>query len=237
MTSEVALLMIGAYVLGAIPFGVLVARAVGGVDITKLGSGNIGATNVHRALGWKAGLPVLVFDICKGLVPPLLARILQLSLPSLSVVDVALLAGFAAVLGHCASPFLKFKGGKGVATICGAAIGATPLIALVGVSVFAIVVIATRYISLASILGVFGAVVAALLLRYDGLVVGAFIAIWLFIMYKHRANIRRLMKGEEPKFNLKGGKEKGSIPNPPESSEKPADRKRNSDSEDEKECV
>jgi acyl phosphate:glycerol-3-phosphate acyltransferase len=207
VTTEVVLLLVGAYVLGAIPFGVLIAKALAGVDITGVGSGNIGATNVHRVLGWKASLPVMVLDIGKGLVPPLIAKGMNLSWePTLPVIDIALIAGLAAVLGHCTSPFLKFKGGKGVATICGAAIGATPPIALAGIVVFAFVTLTTRYISLASITAVLATVVAAYLLRYDGLIIGSFAAISLFIMYKHRSNVRRLLKGEEPKFRFKGDK-------------------------------
>jgi glycerol-3-phosphate acyltransferase PlsY len=206
VSLQAALLLVGAYILGAIPFGVLITRAQAGVDITKLGSGNIGATNVLRTLGWRAALPVMVFDIGKGLIPPLIARVLNLTFDSrFSVVDFALIAGFAAVLGHCASPFLKFKGGKGVATICGAAIGATPMIAVVGISAFVLVTAITRYISLASIVAVLVAVVTAIVLRFDGLVIAAYSLISLFIIYKHRSNIGRLMKGEESTFNFRGG--------------------------------
>ncbi|MES1227879.1 MAG: glycerol-3-phosphate acyltransferase, partial [Armatimonadota bacterium] len=172
------LLFIGAYILGAIPFGVLIAKAQAGVDIMKVGSGNIGATNVHRQLGWKASVPVLLLDICKGLVPPIIARALHLSWPpNLSEIDIALMAGFAAVLGHCASPFLKFKGGKGIATICGATIGATPLVAVAGISAFILATLITRYISVGSIIAVLAAAVAAWALHYDVWVVAAYGAI------------------------------------------------------------
>lgn len=216
MTAELLLLWVGAYILGAIPFGVLITRSKAGIDITKLGSGNIGATNVHRILGAKYSIPVLALDIAKGLIPPVVAQILKLSWePSLSVIDVALIAGFIAVLGHCASPFLKFRGGKGVATICGAAIGATPAIALVGITAFILVTAVTRYISLASIVAVIVATITACLLRFDGLVIGGYAAIMLFIIFKHRANIRRLLKGEESKFNFRGGKGLSGDSDPP----------------------
>lgn len=220
MNLEIALLLIGAYILGAIPFGVLIAKTRAGIDITKLGSGNIGATNVHRVLGWKYSVPVMILDIGKGAIPPLIAKTLHLTWgDKLGVVDVSLLAGFAAVLGHCASPFLKFKGGKGVATICGAALGATPLIAAAGVIAFVLVTWITRYISVASIVSVVVAIAAALLLMpRDAFVIGAFILIGVFIVYKHRANIKRLMKGEEPKFIFKGGKK---APETQEASDKP----------------
>jgi glycerol-3-phosphate acyltransferase PlsY len=124
-------------------------------------------------------------------------------------VDIAVIAGFAAVLGHCASPFLKFKGGKGIATICGATIGATPLVAVAGISVFIMATLITRYVSVGSILAVLAAAVAAWALHYDVLVIGAYGAIWVFIIYKHRANIGRLMKGTESKFKFKGGSGEG----------------------------
>lgn len=196
-----ALLLVAAYFLGAIPFGVLIARARG-VEITQIGSGNIGATNVHRVLGWKFGILVLVLDVSKGLIPPLVARSLGFS------ADLCLLAGFAAVLGHCASPFLGFKGGKGIATILGSAIGATPLVALGGVLVFAAFFGMTNYVSLASIAAVLSAILFAYLLRYDPPIIAAYILVGLFIIFKHRLNIRRLLRGEEPKTSFKGGEKR-----------------------------
>ena len=207
MIAPVIILWLAAYLLGAIPFGVIIARAQG-VDITKTGSGNIGATNVQRTLGWKAALPVMVLDISKGLLPATFAHLLNLKLGSLSETDVSLIAGFAAVLGHCVSPFLKFKGGKGIATICGAAIGSTPPVAGVGILVFIVVTVLTKYISVASILAVLAAAITAFVLPYDPLVRIAYILIWLFIIYKHRPNIQRLAAGQESKFSFRGSNKK-----------------------------
>lgn len=224
MNGPVLSLLIASYVLGAIPFGLVITKAIAGVDIRKLGSGNIGATNVHREFGWKASIPVMFLDIAKGLVPSLAAKLLKLDWPpSLTSDDIALLAGFAAVFGHCASPFLGFKGGKGVATICGAAIGATPPVAAIGISAFVLTTLVTRYISVASIIAVLAAATAAYLLRYDGLVVAAFLAISVFIIYKHRANVGRLLNGEEPKFKFKGGKGATGRQDLPHSYEVPPD--------------
>ena len=202
------LIFVGSYLLGSIPFGVFVAKSKG-IDITKIGSGNIGATNVHRVLGWKAGIPVMILDIAKGLVPPLVVRALAIAQGPLTVVDVAFLAGIVAVLGHCFSIFLGFKGGKGIATILGAAIGATPIIAAIGAGIFAVLYATTRYVSVASIVAVIAATAAALFLRYDALIVSAYVAIAFFIIYKHRANIRRLLRGEEPRTSFKGGEKRG----------------------------
>jgi acyl phosphate:glycerol-3-phosphate acyltransferase len=200
-TATLVLLLIGAYFLGAVPFGVLIARARG-VDITKIGSGNIGATNVHRALGWKAGLVVMALDASKSLIPALIAKALGFS------VEISLLAGFVAVLGHCASPFLGFKGGKGIATILGSAIGATPLVAAGGLSVFMALFLLTGYVSVGSIAAVLSAILFAYLLRYDPPVIAAYTLVALFIIYKHRLNIRRLLRGEEPKTSLRGGEKR-----------------------------
>lgn len=202
MSLQLALLCIGAYILGSIPFGYLVARAKG-IDITKVGSGNIGATNVHRALGWKMGIPVLLLDIAKGLIPPLLARY-GYGMDT----DHAMLTGIAAVLGHCFSPFLRFKGGKGIATMLGATLGSTPIVAGIGLAAFGIFFALTRYVSLASLVAVVAAFASAALLRYPPLVVGAYAAIGLFIIYKHRANIGRLLRGEEPRTSFRGGEKR-----------------------------
>lgn len=197
-------LCLGAFALGSIPFGVIVSGRRG-LDIRKVGSGNIGATNVHRALGWKFGLLVMFLDAAKGLVPALLAASLGYG------PNWALLAGLAAVAGHCFSPLLNFKGGKGIATLCGAALGATPLVAAGGLLVFAILFLSTQYVSVASIAAVGAAVLISWLLNFDAAVVATFGLLWIFIIYRHRANIARLVRREEPKTTLKGGS-KNALP-------------------------
>ena len=150
-----ALLALAAYLLGAIPVGVLVARARG-VDILKEGSGNIGATNVGRVLGKGPGLAVWALDVMKSLVPTLVAQaMIHHRLGSLDAQTQGFLVGTAAILGHCASPFLGFKGGKGISTALGAMLGTAPLVALVCFGLFALVLWTTRYMAIASTVGGF----------------------------------------------------------------------------------
>jgi len=195
MIVEQILLYVGSYLIGSVPFGVLVAKQAG-VDIMSVGSGNIGATNVMRVLGRKAGLTVLALDVLKGLLPALAARWVS---PDQSI---WFFAGLAAIAGHVFSPFLKFKGGKGIATSLGALLGSTSLTALSALGVFILVTAATRYISLASIVAAFVAPIFAWLYRNDPVVIGGLTVMGLFIIAKHRANIERLRKGTESKFDF-----------------------------------
>ncbi len=192
-----ALLFIVAYLVGSIPFGLLVTKAKG-IDIKKVGSGNIGATNVKRALGLKWGIAVFAFDMGKGLAPALVAQQLD------GRQWIWFLTGFAAVLGHVTSPFMKFRGGKGVATSLGMVVGSAPAVALVGIIVFSAVLAISRYVSLASIVGVLSALLAGIFLpdqsRY--LIIG-YAVLLLFVVMTHRANIRRLIEGTENKFTFK----------------------------------
>jgi acyl phosphate:glycerol-3-phosphate acyltransferase len=197
MTLELALLFVGAYLLGSIPFGVLIARSKG-IDIRKVGSGNIGATNVIRALGTGPGVLVFVLDVLKGLIPAVAARWIA---PDRQ--DVWFSAGAAAVVGHTLSPFLGFKGGKGIATALGMMLGAATLTALASFVVFTVFLIFPRYMSLASLV----AVVSANLFGYlfhdsPGTRIG-FLLLSLFIFYKHKANMVRLANGTEPKFSFR----------------------------------
>ncbi|MBV6457589.1 MAG: Glycerol-3-phosphate acyltransferase [Fimbriimonadaceae bacterium] len=189
-------LAVVSYLLGSLPFGLWVAKARG-IDITKVGSGNIGATNVSRALGIKAALVVFALDILKGFVPAMLAR---------EWYDSHLLAvsiGLLAVLGHSFSPFLKFRGGKGISTGLGAMLGGDPVRAAVALGAFLIVMIPTRYVSLSSIVAGFAVATSALLMDVEVGLKVLYVALALFIVYRHRANIERLRNGTEPKFGAK----------------------------------
>ena len=167
-----------------------------GQDIRRLGSGNIGGTNVWRSFGARFGLPVVLFDIMKGFVPALVASLTHGSL-------VAVLAGAAAMLGHWRPLFMRFRrGGKLVATCGGAVFGIAPLVAVVGLAVWGLVFLAGRYASLASILAALSLVPAALLLGEDLSVVIFMAAGALAIIWLHRANIARLAHGEEHRFQL-----------------------------------
>lgn len=188
-------LLVLSYLLGAIPFGYLVAKRAG-VDIFKTGSGNIGATNVMRTLGKRAGLSVFALDVFKGLIPPIVAYRLGLGQ------DAAFFAGIAAVLGHIFSPFLRFKGGKGIATSLGALLGSVPVTALTAFAIFVITVVVWRYISLGSVVAAF--LVPVLSYGYgDSLVVTlGLIPIAALLIWKHRANMERLRAGTESKFTF-----------------------------------
>jgi acyl phosphate:glycerol-3-phosphate acyltransferase len=194
-------LLLGAFVLGSIPFGYLIAKARG-VDIRATGSGNIGATNVLRTLGRGPGLFVFLLDVSKGAVPAFAAYSLPRPEFLAHYQELAFLAGMAAVIGHTFSPFLGFRGGKGVATGLGAMLGTSPLVALCAFAIFLALLLATRYVSLSSI-------IAALLLPLWGgffkdpvTLVVAYALFGLYIVSRHTSNIDRLRKGTERKFTL-----------------------------------
>jgi acyl phosphate:glycerol-3-phosphate acyltransferase len=191
-----------AYLLGAVPFGYLLTRLAGRGDIRRSGSGNIGATNVMRLLGWRLALPVLLLDAAKGAAAVLLARAL-----APDPVALQLAAGFAAMAGHSFPVFLGFKGGKGVATALGVLIPLGVSVALAAVLLFAAVVAATRYVSLGSITG---ALVLPLLFwllpgySLPHVYFGAAAA--LLVILRHHANIGRLLRGREARFGRKAGR-------------------------------
>ena len=193
---------ITAYFLGSIPFGLLLTRAFGRGDVRKVGSGNIGATNVARAAGILAGVFTLMLDVAKGAGAVLLAERLSNDRATWMMV-----AAFAALLGHCFPVWLKFKGGKGVATAAGVFLVLSPLACLAAVIVFLLVVIFWRYVSLGS---VSSAAAMPLLIYFlwaprhappPSVTLGAVAAV-LLIIYKHRGNLQRLIEGAEPKFSF-----------------------------------
>jgi len=206
-----ALAVIPAYLLGSIPFGVIIARAHG-KDLRSIGSGNIGATNVSRALGRRWAYFCFVLDVLKGLVPMLVVRALvEMSKPIPSLLSLWLLVGCAAILGHIFPIYLKFKGGKGVATSLGVALGLWPYYTICAAFAFAIwaaVALIWRYISLASIIASIAfplVLVLAVVLTpgwdFDNLwpLLIAATAIPLMVIIRHRENIKRLIAGTERK--------------------------------------
>ena len=204
------LAIIGAYLLGSIPFGLLIAKAHG-KDLRSIGSGNIGATNVSRALGRKWAYVCFALDVLKGMVPMLV--IMFIAKPAgVIMLLLWLLVGCAAILGHIFPIYLKFKGGKGVATSFGIALGLWPYYtigALFAISTWVVVVLIWRYVSLASIVGsvIFPVVlILAIILKPDWdfyslwpLLVAA-TAIPLMVIIRHRENIQRLLAGTESKI-------------------------------------
>jgi glycerol-3-phosphate acyltransferase PlsY len=197
-----ALAVVLSYIAGSIP-AAYVAGKSRGIDLRRFGSGNLGATNVVRALGWKIGLMVFAFDLAKGAIPVLVLP--QWTAGALSREVVAILCGVAAILGHFRPVFLRFgKGGKGVATAAGVFFALAPLPMLAAVAVFAVVVLATGYVSLGSLTA--AVVLPSLLLVTEGLRSPIFqvsVVLAVFVFWTHRANIRRLRRGEEYRFGRK----------------------------------
>ena len=206
-TPTTSLLLAAAYLLGSIPFGLILAKLLAGSDIRKSGSGNIGATNVARVVGPAAGILTLVLDVAKGAAAVWLAgRFTEQSSTAMT------LAAVVALLGHCFPVWLKFNGGKGVATALGVFLMLSPLAALSALLIFILVSLAWRYVSLGSV----SAAAAMPLLMYflwapghaPPLVVdfGTLFASAL-VIFKHDANLQRLVDGTESKFSF--GKSKG----------------------------
>jgi acyl phosphate:glycerol-3-phosphate acyltransferase len=190
-----------AYIIGGLPSGYLFVLLSSGKDVRTLGSGNIGATNVHRTIGVKAGLVVLMLDILKGFIAVWLVGLFSHSDPLAMA-----LAAVAVMLGHCYSVFLRFRGGKAVACFVGAFLLLAPIALSISLLIFIVVVTFTKYVSL-------GSIIAAILFP---------ITVWLFdhpaqpifiasifaallILYRHQTNIFRLLHGQENVFSLKGG--------------------------------
>lgn len=195
-----------AYLLGAIPFALLVGRLFYKTDLRKEGSGNLGATNVFRVLGWKAGLAVAVLDVAKGSLAVAVATLLHPMEMGAGVHDwVLIVAALAAVLGHSYSPYIRFRGGKGVATAAGALLVITPLAWPILFGFFVLVIYISRMVSLGSILTAAVFPILTMLLYGDraALVTMSFIAAAL-VIWRHRSNIVRIWRGEETKLGRSG---------------------------------
>jgi acyl phosphate:glycerol-3-phosphate acyltransferase len=187
--------VLAAYLVGAVPIGLLVARAFGVGDIRRHGSGNIGATNVLRTLGRLPAIVTLLGDVLKGYLAVLLGSALGGEQPAVSAA-----AAVAAVAGNCWSVFLGFRGGKGVATGLGALLRLVPWATLAAVPVFVAIVASFRYISLGSLLAAACVPLGALLLGYPRASVLAALVIAAIIIGRHHANIARLRAGTESRL-------------------------------------
>jgi glycerol-3-phosphate acyltransferase PlsY len=198
--------IVGAYLLGSVPFGLLIAMRVKGVDLRRFGSGNIGASNAVRALGRRWGLAVFALDFLKGWAPVLACRWIDVAPASVPLLQV--LVGTAAVLGHCYSVYLRLTGGKGVATGCGAIVAIEPLVFVAGGLVWLATRYTTRYLGLASILmGATFPLAAWVEGEITGrpkpeLIVGASL-LTVLILVRHRSNIQRMLAGTEPRAGEK----------------------------------
>ena len=218
MLMKFSVLIIGAYLLGSVPFGQIIARAHG-KDLRTVGSGNIGATNLSRALGKKWAYLCFCLDVLKGFAPMLAASSLYSFQPGILQLLAALIVGCAAVLGHIFPIYMKFKGGKGVSTSFGVALGLWPyytVCAAVTIVVWSAVVLLSRYVSLASITAsvafpVVLVIVITLTPAWDfadlwPLIIAA-VAIPLMVIIRHRENITRLIEGTESKVLKASGKQ------------------------------
>lgn len=201
-----AALLLLSYLVGAFPSSVVYGKVFRRTDIRKHGSGNAGGTNAWRVLGWKIGLPVMLTDVAKGaLASALISRIPLGPLPFEASV-VALLCGLAAVLGHVFPVYTRFRGGKGVATGAGMLVVSAPIPVACALGVFALMIFLFGRISLGSIVAAASLPIAVVLIgqftakEYPVLLLVLAIGLALFILYTHRSNIRRLIKGEEKAF-------------------------------------
>ncbi len=187
-----------AYLMGSIPTAFWYAKYFHRIDIRQHGSGNVGATNSLRVLGKKAGIIVLIFDLLKGLLPVLMSRYLGFS------EEETFLVGIISILGHIWSVFANFKGGKGIATSLGVILAVSAPGAGISVLVFVVVVYFTKYVSLGSLLAGLTFVLYYLIFN-SGQTLMSLIAILLFVLlvYTHRENIKKLLKGTENKLSSK----------------------------------
>lgn len=194
-TNIFAMLIVtaSAYLIGSIPTGLLLGKAYG-IDVRKEGSGNIGATNLYRTVGRNVGIITLVGDSLKGLLPVLLVKF------SSFPVEFAAWVGLAAFCGHVFSVFLKFKGGKGVATALGVFLALAPLAVAIAIALFAGLMLIWRYVSLGSIFAAASMPLAVFIMGGSRTLTAVTFTISLIVIVRHRENIGRLLSGKESKF-------------------------------------
>ena len=190
------------YILGSIPFAYLAGRLTGGIDLREHGSGNLGATNVYRTLGWKVAAVVFLLDVLKGTLPVLMVARLASGTHLLAW---AISAGIAAIAGHAKPIFLLWRGGgKGVATATGVFLALAPIPTLIAVATWLAVVAASGYVSLGSLTAAVALPLAiAAVLGIHAMIFPASLALAIFVFWSHRANIVRLRRGEEHRFGRK----------------------------------
>jgi glycerol-3-phosphate acyltransferase PlsY len=203
-----AVILVGSYLLGSIPFGYLAGQSAG-IDIRKFGSGNIGATNVVRVLGKKYGYPVFVLDFLKGFGAVSISMLMAIG-PSPAWNSPEIFGTFAAVscvIGHSYPPWLKFKGGKGVATSAGALFALSPIGGLIGAAIWIVTFWLTRYVSLASVTAAVALPVTILVISWRNENAKAIfyfsVCVAAVVIWRHRSNLSRLVRGTEPRFTRK----------------------------------
>lgn len=207
-TFEILTILLGAfvsYIIGSMPTALWVGKAFYGIDIRQHGSGNSGATNTFRVLGKKAGISVLLIDIIKGLTAASIVRYYDfVEIGSVRYVNLQLLFGLTAVIGHIFPIFANFKGGKGIATLLGMVIGIHYLSALACIGLFLVILFSTRYVSLSSILSAIAFPLIAIVIykNEEPLFVAFGIAAAIMVVLTHQKNIKRLVAGNENKAKL-----------------------------------
>ncbi len=192
---NILLAIIVAYLLGAIPFALVVGKGLKKVDVREHGSGNLGTTNTMRVLGVKMGILVLIGDMSKGFFSAYIGYLLGGQ-------TLAMIAGVAAVAGHVYPVYARFRGGKGVATGAGVFLCIMPPVLLIGIAVFVAVLLIGRYVSLASLSAALSIGIAATLFGHRGFILIVTWAVVVFVFYTHRSNIGRLRRGEENRVNF-----------------------------------
>ncbi len=192
---DAGLLVIFAYLLGSVPVGFILGSLCG-VDVRQAGSGNVGATNVARVVGKRVGLLTLIGDVAKGFIPAFL------SLQLVSDPRVSAFVGLAAFLGHLYPVFLKFQGGKGVATALGIFLALAPMTAIVLVLVFSLAAMVSRVVSLASMVASGLAPIVIWCFPHPPFLIWVSVAMALWVIFRHRENLQRLLSGTEPRFKL-----------------------------------
>lgn len=203
-----AAILVGSYLLGSVPFGYLAGR-LAGLDIRKLGSGNVGATNVVRVLGKKYGYPAFALDFLKGFGTVKISMLMATGRPpgwnSPEIFGIA--AAISCVIGHLYPVWLKFKGGKGVATSAGALFALTPIGGLIGVAIWIVIFCITRYVSVASVTAAVVLPLVILVLSWRNENARAIfyfsVCIAAVVIWRHRSNLSRLVRGTEPRFTRK----------------------------------
>ena len=195
------ILFILAYLVGSIPNALWIGKMFKNIDVRDFGSGNVGATNAARVLGWKLGVMVLLFDAFKGMIFIIIAR--KFGLSDIYVV----LIGLAATLGHSYSIYLKFKGGKAVATSLGVMLVLIPKVIIILVIVFLLIVIFSGYVSLASI-SVAGLLPILTYIMYNNIIALLSLVVGILVIWRHKSNIKNLLEGKEDKFYDKANRNK-----------------------------
>ena len=185
-----------AYCIGSVPFALIVGKVVSGVDIRHFGSGNLGGTNAYRVLGWKVGIPVIAADILKGAIATYIGFLLGGDTGGI-------MAGMAAAFGHCYPLFAGFKGGKGVAVGAGVFLVLAPKVIMLAAVTFTFTLAISKYVSLASLMGALTVAVLTWTFQLNFFLIVLSWILVLFLIYRHRSNIQRILNGTENKVSRK----------------------------------